>query len=964
MKTILKQRINTLFLLCAFVLVLPAVADNKIPYEEWLPADTAFFLTYNSSHASAQAFPHFKKGMVQLADSLNDILEYRMGREILALNREKLGIDETFSCLLGDQAVFAVVGLDPTATKIPSVLYLSQVPDRQKADAFLSLVFQATAAWIPQIQVEEDEYQGLLIRSLHGPGMIPGLGLSYAFHDSMLILSTSKPSIIRLFDEYSYEENRLATNPIYQQALSPLPENRWATVYFNFTTLTETFNQVLEMVKLFQGIKGQENEDLKTMLETLPALATVQSYTMGVYPPQQDDFLRLVGHTLFKESQTESPFAFLKREPSSFRFESYLPRKTGSFTSGNVYSLNDIWTLAQTLLPAVPGGKELIQPLAHSEEILGVSIETDLLSWMGDEWCFVRPVMDLEAVVPVNRAAYLVRVKDRANAQQGLQKVIQAIKEKSPVPLTIEAETFKGIELFSVRLPIPVVPLIPSWCLMEDDTFILASHIDLLREMVDIHAGGRTGIARNPSYRQLQQTLETPGNKHGFQDIYSEFYTYREAIRRVASVFEQTAGGKSQVNFPAMVLMDRGSHLLRNLQVLRGTTKVSASQGNGVVTTKTMLVKDLDTDPSLLPFVHYKVALQPEVTLPFITRYTETLSATEAIRCYRILADFYPDQAEYLHKLTKLYQEVGQTAQAVECIEQALLAMPNTALVIEKERVRNQGAVADLIQAVKAEAQKSRRVKPDFAYFGLALSKRDAGQLEFVAPLFDAIHNEFPSSPLVPAVVRELALLKNEIPESAVRIGHPSAPIVVDGHLDEAVWQEGQAYALAAPAEIQASSWEASVWFAAEESALYVALRGKGPLDPVLFTLSLCPGRDYTNVTYFSLQVTAQERDMQSQPAWRFEQQHLLELALESSASLPLEDQAWTHAMAMDESGWSLEMAIPWKAVMARPDGPQKGVLLQFALSKGTEEQNQPFLWLNPMGTPQDVLSYRVGLLD
>src|SRR5690606_1983600 len=109
-----------------------------------------------------------------------------------------------------------------------------------------------------------------------------------------------------------------------------------------------------------------------------------------------------------------------------------------------------------------------------------------------------------------NRAAILHKVKDSEQAMKGLDKLALVISRMTQMPLQVQKEDYLGYTIASLSLSIPMMPVIPSWSIV-DDTLILASHTALVREMIDIKTNRvASGIRRNTYFRQMQEYVEMP----------------------------------------------------------------------------------------------------------------------------------------------------------------------------------------------------------------------------------------------------------------------------------------------------------------------------------------------------------------------------------------------------------------------------------------------------------------------
>ncbi|MBD3265334.1 hypothetical protein GF373_01580, partial [bacterium] len=583
------------------------------------------------------------------------------------------------------------------------------------------------------------------------------------------------------------------------------------------------------------------------------------------------------------------------------------------------------------------------------------------------EWCLVRPVMDLEAVIPMNRSAYLMRVKDRQQAEAGLQKVFRAMIETLEWPLKLETLNHKDVPITSLTLPIPV-PIRPSWCITDENLLLLATDTDLIREILEIQAGSRTGIERNYNYRQLRELLQTKGNMFTFQDVEEEFYTYREALRRVAAVLDQAAGMDENIEqddeaFKGMLLMDRASYLLRCLQIFKGSVKVSNTQEGGLFTNQRVLMKDLRTVPSLQSVIQYKISLLPPNEIAkIIDNLIQEDSPKEAIRYYRILVEFYPNNPDFLSRLAALYKKTGQAQDAVEAYNISLDIMPNTALLIEREKIRNADSAQTIMQHVNEEADKTRRIDRNMALFGIALHKRDTGQPDITEALLQAVE---PGSKVGDAAKQELFLLTGELPPVGMAVPLAEQNIEIDGNSKDTAWEKADAYPLFSSSSSEQDAWTARVKLLRDETYLYILLSGKDPV-PIeqiknqTFQIIINADRDYASLKTFHVEMKKHEEETVFIERIKEDKVNIMDLVLkEKDRKKDKLGSYWRKEISCEGQYWQMEIALPLLELWDGAARKDQTLLLNILRNVKTENHGQNTQTLIQSTDPNDVFKYR-----
>ncbi|MFB3785633.1 MAG: DUF3352 domain-containing protein [bacterium] len=823
-----------------------ALAASLNPYDHLIPADAIFYLGYDNAKQPPVSFPNYDQAWNNWFDTMDDILEWRVIQSEWQAMKQKAGIDNLGSLFAGNAWCLAGYPLAEGINLPVSGLFVSTVNDPAQTDRVLSSLFEQACGLIPFLQNTKDEYHGYIINTLYGPMLIPGLSLSYTFQDSQIFITNNKSLLLNTLDHLDYDEDHLADAPLYQKAVSQLPPDRARTFFINTNLIAQSSDVLLKNLQAVKQLSGSKDLDnvLPILQQVFSILGAFESYASArITPP---DGKEITTAYLNLNMQLENPAlrSLFTRPAVPFAFEGYLPRNTGSVTSTNILGPNDIWMLAQMLLSQFPDGTNLLAQLRGWEDQTGISIEKDYLSWMGDEWCFAKMVMDLDALVPMNEAALLIRVKDTEKAAQALKKTLQILQDLN-LPVLIETETYREGEISTFSLPMLISP---GWCLHEN-TLIIASHASLIRRMLDVKAGEQRGVVRNRYYQQLQEFTRQEANKYTFQDNESEFYVYREAIRRVGSIPEfgaALAGGAS--NIPTF-LMDRAAYLMSCFQVLKATVKQSTVTENQVVSRRVRLLQDLRIVPPADTILRYKLSFGANSLIADWAAECRKKGDTErAARLYALLAEFFPREGGYLTSLAGLYKSAGRLDEALAVYDRALAEMPETAFVIGREALIDDRDVNGILQRLNSYASQSGRIRKDAALFGIALAKRAGQDTQTAESLWDALNTQVgPSSPFVQAAQAERALSQGQSPSRLLEIPVTDTAPVIDGSRDE-LWDNAVEVNLTSSNGTETTP--VPVRLRRDASSLYLLWKEDNPTENSADTrlrILLGPARDYVH---------------------------------------------------------------------------------------------------------------------
>ncbi len=831
------------------------------PFDRMTPSNAMFY--WGCDKSFQVPLPNYDKAFDNWFSLMDDILEWRVLKEEFQTIIEKSGFKENSEIFSGDKWSFA---LFPLLEGIPIPgrgLYITEVSDPEKAEQVLGSFLQEIDQLITPVHSVKDEYYGYLIYSLYGPLTLPGLDLAFAIKDSTLMIANSKHLLLDAIDRLEDEEGFLADLDVYKEAMSELPEKRSYTFFANYAKIGQTGEYLAKNLKSMQHFDAfNDIDEAMPIIESVLAfMHSFKSYSSAQWIDDKDR-LNTVSHTRFNLSfENEVLQQMINRKPVPFIFEKYLPRKVGTVSSGNIFGPKDIWALGHSLLKDVKPVQEFLTGISQWEEENEFSIEKDILSWMGDSWCTMRPAMDLETIIATNQGASMLEITDHDAALRGIEKLASLITKTFQISLSIETETYLGKEISSLTIPIPLIPFAPSWCI-HDKVMILATRPNMIREMLDIQAGVRSGIGRNRQYRFLNDVAVMPANKMSFQDNESEFYAYREAMRKMGSIPDLAFGLPDELRTLPSFVLDRAAYLMSCWQVLKGTVKHSVIQPDKIVSNEVQLINDLRIVPPVDFMSQRKISLGAKDLVAFWADWCSKSDDNErAARLYSRLVEFFPEDDRYLSKLGNLYKTMGDKDAALKVYDSVMEKMPKTASLVNREIIIDDDNIERIIERVNQWAAKTQRIDKGAALFGIALAKRDAGNASIAAALFNKAAGINAGDGWLPmAANAESALTSSGTLESVINVAAVETPVTVDGLMEEDGWRKSQAL----PLKMGESDSEVSLRMLRDSTNLYLYVDGDIHEDDQIKVM-LCPGRDYSNVMQISVDLKQQEDSLKPQ---------------------------------------------------------------------------------------------------
>ncbi|MDP8244775.1 MAG: DUF3352 domain-containing protein [Candidatus Hinthialibacter antarcticus] len=839
-----------LALLIIAVLTGSTAFSQQIQFDQIVPADIIFYMEGDASLDAEQAFPHFDEAMRQLGDTMNDVLEWRvlMDEWNAALESADIGDLEG---VFGDRWCMAITGFGQQFNRIPTLIFISELKNEEQANLYLHHLLSGVASVLPALEVEEDFYDGLSLTSLLGPGRIPGLSLSYTVYENKLVLTTSKPLVIDLIEQFDYPNDVLVDDEDYQSIIGRLPNpHSW----MSFMPVAGMVESVSNIAKTAQGFaqmgssKGDDSEWSQSLFGGVQAgLNAVRAVRAnGMASIVQEGGVKQT--TTIVELDPERLDSFLaeifEREQAAFPLQESLPRQTGSFWYSNVFNLKDLWALSNQMLATLPQGEKMKSDMTGFMNEIGVDIERDLLSWMGDSLCMVRPLADLNAVAPANHVALIIEANDEARLRQSLSKIQDAFVNamlQFKIPIGVNEETHRGVAITSIGSDLPFVPVTPSWCI-DEGRFILSTNVNFIREMIDVRNGRRPSIQKSRDYQALQDKILQPAHKIAFQDIASEFYTTRESLLRITSLTQLANDSNPDEIALAEAVIDRVAYWLGCMQIYRASAKQSNFSKEEIHTEKWVVSKDLRATPSTANIKRRPVSVgMEELVFTWAKSCAKRGDDERAVRLYQNLLKQRPAHLDYLTGLASAYQRQGNPQAAEEAYALALKTSPTASLLIAREVALGSSSADEIRQRIQSFAQANSKIDAAMVLFGVATSLRDLGRIEAAQSLLQKITTTYGQSPVAASAKFESQLLQNENTNEVILV-----PAINE---NDAEWSDAPSFDLLSPPNAKAM-------VAQSNDGLYVAIQLPGAevaSDEVEFRISLSPSRDYASRVDYSV---------------------------------------------------------------------------------------------------------------
>jgi len=204
--------------------------------------------------------------------------------------------------------------------------------------------------------------------------------------------------------------------------------------------------------------------------------------------------------------------------PNALDFISYLPEKTAAATSGNL-KLGPIWTALSQEAATNPDLKQGLDLLTQQfQQGAGLDLPA-LLASLGPNYSIVITLDETRMTnlpanpngqpiaIPEPGLAIFIQVQDDLL----INRLDQQLSATPMVTKTIEGEF--QMRLVSMPLPMPFLRPVVAW---KKGLLILSSNDALLREMIEVKAGKKQGLAADAGFKRLMSGLPASGCSFGY----------------------------------------------------------------------------------------------------------------------------------------------------------------------------------------------------------------------------------------------------------------------------------------------------------------------------------------------------------------------------------------------------------------------------------------------------------------
>ena len=365
-------------------------------------------------------------------------------------------------------------------------------------------------------KLRSETYEGIEITTLETSS--PGIELSYAFLGDWLVLGVGKNNSA-LKESVNIYRGRsrasLMNDENFQEVRSKLPEERAGLFYINMEkTLASYPEGTIEKIAKGEAPLKDLNRRMKSSLEMIKTMGMATWFDRGL----KAKFCMLLNREEADENLLEM-YTWKPRKSESIK---YLPKGTVIYAGNNSFDVGAYWKyLRKTLKKQDPQvAEQMFRGVERLKTEWGLSLEDDILSWMGNEFAYALSEVDMEGPFPRPGYFLMLKVKDDKKARETLAKV-EDILEKAglekglPFPLKFGEENYAGEEIKFLQVPIS---LTPGYAFI-DDFLVISTNTSTIRKLIDTKRGEGASLTQDANFKRVESIFGKKSNSLCYVNI-------------------------------------------------------------------------------------------------------------------------------------------------------------------------------------------------------------------------------------------------------------------------------------------------------------------------------------------------------------------------------------------------------------------------------------------------------------
>lgn len=356
--------------------------------------------------------------------------------------------------------------------------------------------------------------------------------LFYSIGENRLVMATTRTRMQGALSIGGEGAQTMAATENYEAVIRKLPEAA-ITIYVDQRALKEATERAAAADSAAGTPETLQDERLRAATSALEDYQLASAVGVGLYWTETG--LRADAYTKLPEGERRGLAAMMTRSPSAIRTLPFQPVGTllyGALNSVDAKLMYDelrrYAVEATRIQMDVAGTADSLQAdsivarqLAAFQSETGINVESDIVSWVGDEVSFGIAGVDKTGFFPVPEIAMTIATKDPAKSREVLTRVEdvvgQAAAARASIPLQWQSEEYQGQTLRYA--PTPMGEGLSLSYVVTDEFVLIGSSRGLLKRMLDARGGTQQALPSNPGFAEMTEFYPSEVNALGFVNI-------------------------------------------------------------------------------------------------------------------------------------------------------------------------------------------------------------------------------------------------------------------------------------------------------------------------------------------------------------------------------------------------------------------------------------------------------------
>ena len=356
--------------------------------------------------------------------------------------------------------------------------------------------------------------------------------LFYSIGENRLVIATTRTRMQGALSIGGEGAQTMAATENYEAVIRKLPEAA-ITIYVDQRAMKEAAERAAAADSAAGTPETLQDERLRAATSALEDYQLASAVGVGLYWTETG--LRADAYTKLPEGERRGLAAMMTRSPSAIRTLPFQPVGTllyGAINSVDAKLMYDELRRyavdATRIQMDVAGAADSLQAdsvvarqLAAFQSETGINVESDIVSWVGDEVSFGIAGVDKTGFFPVPEIAMTIATKDPAKSREVLTRVEdvvgQAAAARASIPLQWQSEEYQGQTLRYA--PTPMGEGLSLSYVVTDEFVLIGSSRGLLKRMLDARGGAQQALPSNPGFAEMTEFYPSEVNALGFVNI-------------------------------------------------------------------------------------------------------------------------------------------------------------------------------------------------------------------------------------------------------------------------------------------------------------------------------------------------------------------------------------------------------------------------------------------------------------